>query len=718
MINIELNNELYRVMPNETIIQSCYRIGEQIPRFCFHEKLSIAGNCRMCLIELAFPKSLKPVASCALPIIDNMKIFTNTSLVKKARESVLEFLLANHPLDCPICDQGGECDLQDETILFGNDRGRFYENKRSVEDKECGPTIKTIMSRCIHCTRCVRYFSEIVGSDYLGVMGRGSLMEIGTYIENYTDSELSGNVVDLCPVGALTSKPYSFKGRPWELRSVQSVDILDSMCSSIRIDIRGSEILRILPLMDTFANEEWISDKTRYFYDGIKRQRLFFPLFKWDGKFYKSSWERVFGIFKNFFKYFFFLNFYELSFFHRNNFFSTTIVAVLGSLLDSESVITIKDFFNILGSENFLSTTCNKNLDFRFNYIFNSNIFFGKNVDIFSMLDICLLIHFNPRFELPLLNVKLRRSFLEHKVLVLSLNTFSNLNYFFFHLSNNIKTWVDILNGQHFFCRKFVNSLNPLILTSYSFLHRSNKLTFFQLYSKNLLKYIPLIKKDWFGINIVSNKVTPVILSDLGLGNSRFSSLSLGLNKLNTLFYIFGFDDFNTLKSIKSNTIYIYQGHHGDEITGFSDLIFPSSTFLEKTSIFLNYEGFLKISKQVIPSFYNVREDWQVIVSFFLFLRQEYLKCPHTIVYRSLETSIHNIKKRLCDISPFFFNLKDPFKAFFYDSDLFLFSFRGIYFNNVFFSKNINFYMDDPLTRSSEILSLCSQRILFKDNFV
>merc|ERR1712072_844195 len=291
MVKVFINNEITYVPSNSTVLEACESIGIEVPRFCFHERLSVAGNCRMCLVELE--KSPKPVVSCAMPVMEGMKIFTDTPLVKKASEGVLEFLLLNHPLDCPICDQGGECDLQDQAMIFGSDRSRFFERKRGVEDKNLGPLVKTIMTRCIHCTRCVRFATEVAGVEVLGTTARGIDTEIGTYVEKMFKSELSGNVIDLCPVGALTSKPYAFTSRPWELRNTESIDTLDSVGSNIRIDSRGTEILRILPRFNEEINEEWISDKTRFAYDGLKVQRLNTPYIKKNGKLEACGWEEA-----------------------------------------------------------------------------------------------------------------------------------------------------------------------------------------------------------------------------------------------------------------------------------------------------------------------------------------------------------------------------------------------------------------------------------------
>src|SRR5499425_45723 len=276
-----------------TVLQVAELAGEEIPRFCYHERLSIAGNCRMCLVEVK-PGPPKPQASCALPVADKQEIFTTTPMVQKARKGVMEFLLINHPLDCPICDQGGECDLQDQAMAYGFDRGRFEENKRAVRDKDFGPLVKTEMTRCIHCTRCIRFLTEIAGVEELGATGRGEDMEIGTYIERALSSELSANIIDLCPVGALTSKPYAFVARPWELRKTESVDVLDAVGSNIRIDARGPQVLRILPRLHEAINEEWISDKTRYAIDGLLRQRLDRPYVRRDGRLKPATWVEAF----------------------------------------------------------------------------------------------------------------------------------------------------------------------------------------------------------------------------------------------------------------------------------------------------------------------------------------------------------------------------------------------------------------------------------------
>jgi NADH-quinone oxidoreductase chain G len=716
MINIELNGQLYKIIKNETIIQSCSRLGEEIPRFCFHEKLSIAGNCRMCLVELGFPKSIKPVASCALPTIENMKIFTNTSLVKKARESVLEFLLANHPLDCPICDQGGECDLQDETMLFGNDRGRFYENKRSVEDKDCGPFIKTIMTRCIHCTRCVRFFSEIVGFEYFGTIGRGSSMEIGTYIEKLVSSEVSGNVIDLCPVGALTSKPYSFIGRPWELKSIESFDISDSFCSSIRFDVKGTDIVRILPLNDTKGNEEWISDKTRFFYDGLKRQRLQSPLLKWKEKFVCLSWEKSFDILKDLLKFYINLNIREFSFFHLNklkNSPSTTITSIIGNLIDCETMVVLKDFLNNLGSNNFLFNNENYPIfDFTFKYLFNNVSPTSNYNSIINSSDLCLLFDINPRLEFPLINITLRKCFVENKLVVLSISNISNLNFYYIHLSNHIKEYTNILEGKNFFCRKLLQSKNPLIMANISILTDKNNFSQFNLFSRYITKYIGLFSEKWIGVNFLSNNSSSLAFFDLGLGNNISNKISN-----NNFFYLLGSDKIKGILNYK-NSVFIYQGHHGDDIVKESDIILPSCVFTEKVSTFFDFQGFIKKTKIITLKPGLSYQDSNVIIYFYIYMKEYFFKGKANSFF--FLTFSKSFKRRLGEIAPHFICLNTPFENFsnlvFYYKNLNL-SPAYFFFNKVFFSKKFNIYDTNSITRSSKILALATQRLYSQSNF-
>jgi len=431
-----INNKKVFFDKNITLIQACSKAGIEIPRFCYHERLSIAGNCRMCLVEVE--KAPKPMASCALPVVKGMKIFTNTTLVKKAREGILEFLLANHPLDCPICDQGGECDLQDQSLIFGGDRGRFYEQKRAVEDKECGPLIKTLMTRCIHCTRCIRFSSEIIGTSFLGTTGRGLHMEVGSYLDNVFTSELSGNVIDLCPVGALTSKPYSFSARPWDLNSIESIDIFDSLNSNIFFNYQGSNILRVLPSLNENVNEEWISDKIRFSFDGLKIQRLSFPLIKNSKGFVNVSWVFILSFLK------------KLLFLKNKELFK--VRGFFGPLVDAESIYSFKKFLSIFSNSQVFSFLKNNHnvssVDFRSNYLFNTSL---KNLN--EKKSIFLLVGVDFAKESPVLKSRLNKIFSENKNLVFNIGC-SNLDFNskVRNLGNSYNVLFEIIKGNHWLC--------------------------------------------------------------------------------------------------------------------------------------------------------------------------------------------------------------------------------------------------------------------------
>jgi NADH dehydrogenase (ubiquinone) Fe-S protein 1 len=436
-------NDFQFIVPNQlTLIQACLHNKVDVPRFCFHEKLSIAGNCRMCLVEDL--KQAKPVVACAVNVLGSMSIYTNTIKVRKARESVLEFLLVNHPLDCPICDQGGECDLQDQSLIFGSDRGRFYEFKRSVEDKDCGPFIKTIMNRCIHCTRCVRFSNEVAGVENLGITGRGGAMEIGFYIENMVDSELSGNIIDLCPVGALTSKPSAFVSRSWELRSYCTIDVLDEMHSNIRVDVRGTRIMRILPRINENINGDWISDRARFSYDAFKQQRLNNPVIVFANKYINVSWEKV-------------LNFVSSTLISANC--RLAPVAYIGNYLDLESLYSLKRFFCLSGSSYFVSSGAALPSDIEVSYLFNTPI------NSLHRADICLFLDVNLRMQFPLLNARVRGIVVNNGLPVYVLGYYSNFNYYVKHVSITSQVLLDILEGSHWLSTKFSKtfSRNPAL---------------------------------------------------------------------------------------------------------------------------------------------------------------------------------------------------------------------------------------------------------------
>ena len=588
MLKLKVNDVEVEVEEGFTVLQACEKAGVEIPRFCYHEKLSIAGNCRMCLVELE--KSPKPVASCAMPAADGMVIRTNTSKIEKSRKGVMEFLLANHPLDCPVCDQGGECDLQDQSMFYGIDKSRFKENKRAVPDKYMGPLIKTQMTRCIHCTRCIRFATEIAGVPELGAIGRGEDMQITTYLEKSIQSELSGNVIDLCPVGALTSKPYVFEARPWELKKTESIDVMDAVGSNIRVDTYDWEVKRVLPIINEDINEEWISDKTRYACDGLSNQRLDTPYIKYNNKFEKASWNEVYKIIKS----------------KIENTSKEKICGFVGDLTNMETSFIFKEFFQrTLNSDKIESRSDNRFIDIseRQNYIFNSTI------NGIEEADLILLIGSNPRFEATMLNARIRKAFLSNNTQIISLNDVGNLTYPYEILDGKTQTIKEISANSHPISKKIIEAKKPLIILGESFLNSSSaSYLFYSL--KEFLVNNKKFQDSWNPLNILSVDAATVGNFDLDiLCNTTNLIQDLKDNKFDIVFLI-GQDD---LKFNKKNEFVIYQGSHGDRGAEIADIILPGAAYTEQSGYYTNLEG--KIQKAYKASYPpgEAREDWEII---------------------------------------------------------------------------------------------------------
>ena len=561
MVNIYINNIRVNVPRNVSVLEACEYVGISIPRFCFHERLNVAGNCRMCLVEIE--KAPKPVASCAFPISENMKVYTDTPLVHKARENVLEFLLINHPLDCPICDQGGECDLQEQTLSYGSDRSRFFFPKRGVEDKNCGPLIKTIMTRCIHCTRCVRFFQEVCGSDELGTTARGKETEIGTYIQKNLNSELSGNIIDLCPVGALTSKPYAFTARPWELKSVDTIDVTDGVGSNIKINFKETEIVRILPRVNDSINDEWISDKTRFIYDSFKLNRIGFPYVKRGDSFSKSSWKQALVNVKNFIQ-------KSLN----NGTKPTDVIFVAGSLLDLETLGFVKQ----------LALQLNSHFIKEENLVENDLLCLSRsNVSMKNLekADLILTVGSNPRFEASMYDMKIKARSRSGLFKRASIGVKSDLTYFNNSLGVTFKTLFEILEGRHSFCKSLVLSKNPVLVFNsniYKLLDISALSQILCLINKNC----KIISDDWFGLDVL----TPVPnVSEFN--NSYFTNLRTDTPKL---VYLIGVNNSDFIKK-NVQTTFIQQSPVRDEYTSKATVVLPSTLFTEKFATFINLEN-------------------------------------------------------------------------------------------------------------------------------
>ena len=588
MLKLKVNNIDVEVEEGLTVLQACEKAGVEIPRFCYHEKLSIAGNCRMCLVEIE--KSPKPVASCAMPAIEGMNIKTNTAFVEKARKGVMEFLLANHPLDCPVCDQGGECDLQDQSMFYGVDKSRFKENKRSVPEKNMGPLIKTQMTRCIHCTRCVRFATEIAGVPEIGAIGRGEDMQITTYLEQSMQSELSANVVDLCPVGALTSKPYVFEARPWELKKTESIDVMDAIGSNIRVDTYDWEVKRVLPIINEDINEEWISDKTRYACDGLLNQRLDTPFIKYNGKFEKASWDEVYKIIKS----------------KIENTSKEKICGFVGDISNMETGYIFKEFFDrTLDSQNYESRSDNRFSDTskRENYLFNSTI------NGIEESDLIFLIGTNPRYEGTILNARIRKSYLNNNTKIISLNDLGDLTFPYESLDGQTQTLKNIFDGNHDLSKQIIGADKPMIILGESLLNSNSSMYFFNKIREFLIKN-EKINDDWNSFNILSCDAATVGNYDLGIINEDINLLEDLQNHKFDVVYLAGQDNLNF---DKKDEFIIYQGSHGDKGAEIADIILPGSAYTEQDGYFTNLEGKLQKAYKASYPPGDAKEDWQII---------------------------------------------------------------------------------------------------------
>jgi len=566
MVKVFVNNEVTYVPFNSTVLEACESIGIEVPRFCFHERLSVAGNCRMCLVELE--KSPKPVASCAMPVMNNMQVFTDTPLVKKAREGVLEFLLMNHPLDCPICDQGGECDLQDQAMFFGGDKSRFFEYKRGVEDKNCGPLIKTIMTRCIHCTRCVRFAADIAGIEDLGTTNRGRDTEIGTYISKVFQSELSGNVIDLCPVGALTSKPYTFVARPWELRTTETIDISDAVGSNIKVDFKETEVVRVLPRINEGLNEEWISDKSRFNFDSLKIQRLDTPYFKEKGTLKQCSWRIAIEELKKTLL--------------ETPSSKTSLVCSVNN--DFITLKRIKFLANFLGIQNVgFPRAFNLNFDFSKKFLCNTPL---TNVE---QSDLCLFVGVNPRYEASMLNIKLRKRYRKGLYKTASIGVPHDQTYKTEVLGISPHTLIAISEGKHSLCKQLRIAKKPLILYSSSLAERKDFCGLEKAleHIENNLKTKTL---DWNSLSFLNQESNQVGAFEIGIDKFDFSKLKT--QSLCILLGSFREEELDKIvKEVTPETKLVFIGTNGCEFTAKANIILPATTFLEKEGDYINLEG-------------------------------------------------------------------------------------------------------------------------------
>ncbi|KAI2620162.1 NADH-ubiquinone oxidoreductase 78 kDa subunit mitochondrial precursor [Hypomontagnella submonticulosa] len=679
-VELTIDGKKVSIEAGSALIQACEKAGVVVPRYCYHEKLMIAGNCRMCLVEVE--RAPKPVASCAWPVQPGMVVKTNSPLTHKAREGVMEFLLANHPLDCPICDQGGECDLQDQSMRYGADRGRFHETggKRAVEDKNIGPLIKTSMNRCIHCTRCIRFANDIAGAPEMGSFGRGNDIQIGTYLEKNLDSEMSANVIDLCPVGALTSKPYAFRARPWELKKTESIDVLDGLGSAIRVDSRGLEVMRVLPRLNDDVNEEWINDKTRFACDGLKTQRLTMPLVRRDGKFEPAPWEQALT---------------EISAAYRQLApMGNEFKVIAGELTEVESLVAMKDLANKLGSDNLALDMPSGNqpiahgIDVRSNYLFNSKIVSVEDVDAL------LLVGTNPRHEAAGLNARIRKQWLRSDLEIGVVGESWDSTFEFEHLGTDFASLKKALSGP--FGKKLQSAKKPMIVVGSGVTDHPDAKAFYELIGSFVDKHASnFLTEEHNGFNILQRAASRAGAFEVG-----FTTPSPAVAETKPKFvWLLGADEFADT-DIPKDAFVVYQGHHGDRGAQIADVVLPGAAYTEKAGTYVNTEGRAQMTRAATSLPGAARTDWKIIRAV-----SEFLGAP--LPY----DDVAMLRDRMVEISPALASydiveptaMKQLSKVQLVDQN------KGAKPTNEPLKKVIqDFYFTDVISRSSPTMARCS----------
>ena len=628
MVKVTVDGIEVEVPPGSNVLQACEAAGKEVPRFCYHERLSVAGNCRMCLVEIEKAPP-KPFASCAYPVADGMVVHTDTPMVVNARRGVMEFLLINHPLDCPICDQGGECDLQDQAVGYGRDHTRYEEPKRAVKEKDLGPLIKTAMTRCIHCTRCIRFSAEVAGVSELGATSRGEGMEVGTYVERALTSELSGNLIDICPVGALTSKPYAFVARPWELRKVDSVDVMDAVGSAIRVDVRGVEVLRVLPRINEDVNEEWLADKSRFAIDGLTRRRLDTPWVKRDGRLTRASWDEAFAAIAA----------------RMQDVPGERIGAVAGDLADAESMLALKDLMGALGSRNLDCRQDGWNTDVSRREFYT----FGTSIAGIEEADAILLIGTNPRTEAPLINARIRKRWLAGGLAVAAIGPEADLTYPVAQLGDGPRALAGLLDGSQDFASVLKNAKKPMLIVGQGALARPDGPAILAAAWK-LAAETGMLAAEWNGFNVLHRAASRVGALDLGFlpgqgsengGKNLDAMLGGGVDVL----WLLGADEFETAR-IAPTTFVIYQGHHGDRAAARADVILPGAAYTEKDGTYVNTEGRVQRGHLALYPPGEARADWTILRAFSAVIGR-------TLPYDNLAT----LRARLEQVNPVFARL-------------------------------------------------------------
>ncbi|PPD45930.1 MAG: NADH-quinone oxidoreductase subunit G [Methylocystis sp.] len=662
-------------VPGEfTLLQACEEAGAEVPRFCYHERLSIAGNCRMCLVEVKGGPP-KPAASCAMSVKDLRpgpngappEVFTKSPMVKKAREGVMEFLLVNHPLDCPICDQGGECDLQDQALAFGGDSSRYIENKRAVEDKYIGVLVKTEMTRCIHCTRCVRFTAEVAGTGDMGAIGRGEDMEITTYLESAMTSELQGNVADLCPVGALLPKPQSFRARPWEYQKTETIDVMDALGSAIRVDSRGREVIRILPRVNDAVNEEWISDKTRQIVDGLKVQRLDRPYVRENGRLRPASWQEAF----------------EAIAARRKATAPARIGALVGDLAAVEETFALKLLMEHLGSPNLDARQDGAKLDPKFgraSYIFNSTV---AGID---QADALLIVGANPRKEAPVLNARIRKRWLKGDFKVSLVGEQADLTYDYDYLGAGADSLL-----------RFIQEGKPagklLVIVGQGAISRPDGEAILAFAAQAAQK-LGGVSDGWNGFSVLHTAAARVGALDLGFtpGQGGLDAGAIGKAGALDLIFNLGADEI----AIEPGAFVVYIGTHGDKGAHRADVILPGATYTEKSGLYVNTEGRVQLASRVVFPPGEAREDWAI------------LRALSAAIGQALPfDSLAQLRKKLVEAHPHFARI-DQIEAGQAGDIAKLAAHPAVAMKDAFTPAIGDFYLTNPIARASAVMADCS----------
>ena len=681
MAKLKVDGKEIEVPDHYTLLQAAEAAGAEVPRFCFHERLSIAGNCRMCLVEVKGGPP-KPQASCAMGVRDLRpgpngeppEIFTNTPMVKKAREGVMEFLLINHPLDCPICDQGGECDLQDQAMAFGVDSSRYHENKRAVEDKYIGPLVKTVMNRCIHCTRCVRFTTEVAGISELGLIGRGEDAEITTYLEQAMTSELQGNVIDLCPVGALTSKPFAFTARPWELTKTETIDVMDAVGSAIRVDSRGREVMRIMPRVNEAVNEEWISDKTRFIWDGLRTQRLDRPYVRKDGKLAPASWAEAFAAIKE----------------QVAKTAPEKIGAIAGDLAAVEEIYALKLLMAALGSKNVDCRQDGAALDpslGRASYVFNPTI------EGIEQADAVLIVGANPRFEASVLNARIRKRWRVGNLPVGVIGDIGDTRYDYELLGAGPESLKELADGNGKFFQTLKKATHPLIIVGQGALARSDGAAVLGQAAK-LAMAVNAAREDWNGFAVLHNAAARVGGLDLGFVPGEGGKDVAGMLGETELLFLLGADEIDMARTGGAFVVYI--GTHGDAGAHRANVILPAAAYTEKSATYVNTEGRVQQTNRAGFAPGDAREDWAI------------LRALSDVLGKKLPfDSLTQLRAKLYGEYPHLARIDqvEPGKA----EDIAGVAKLGGRLNKGAFTSPVkDFYLTNPIARASAVMAECS----------